>query len=137
MIDDEEFSAPRLRDREPQPLTRVPPGKRPLLEGEITAQALRWLNKQPRTHAWKLHSSVRGQTGHPDIDACVDGRSLKIEMKRPGKKPEPHQIGRLKQWRAAGAIVGWASSLEHVQQLHARAATGGEWANPLTGPGAP
>lgn len=134
MIDDEEFSAPRLRDRKPP--TRPVPDKRPQLEGEITAAALRWLNRQPRTYAWKLHSSPLGQTGHPDIDACVNGRAVKIEMKRPGQKPTAHQLGRLQRWGQSGALVGWATSVEHVEQLHGRAADM-NWVNPLTGPGTP
>lgn len=134
ILQDDEFGAPPLRDREPaptsRPVTRVP------RESEITTEALRWLNRQFRTFAWKIHTTAMGQTGHPDIDACVDGRSVKIEMKRPGRRPEPHQLGRLRRWQAAGALVGWASTLEHVQQLHARAGQR-DWVNSLESPGAP
>ncbi len=115
-----------------------PPRRQPQTEPEsrITARALTWLNAQPRTYAWKLHTGSMGQGGHPDIDGCADGRCLKIEMKRPGEKPSQRQMARLLQWQAAGALVGWASSVEEVRAIVAHAADLG-WENPLTGPGAP
>jgi hypothetical protein len=104
-------------------------------ETAITAGCLLWLNAQPRTYAWKLHTGPLGKGGHPDIDGCTDGRSIKIEMKRPGEKPDPRQRGRLESWRAAGALVGWATSLEEVQQIYAHRHDP-KWFNPLTRPGA-
>lgn len=104
-------------------------------EADITKKSIRWLKRQPATYAWKLFGSVMGETGHPDIDGCTGGRSIKIEMKRPGERPTAHQMARLRQWRETGAIVGWASSVEQVQQLVTYAKQSPEWRNPLTGPG--
>lgn len=103
-------------------------------ESEVTKLALSWLRAQPRTYAWKLHTGAYGESGHPDIDGCVDGRSLKIEMKEPGYKPTTLQRARLITWRKTGALVGWATSLEEVQQIFAHAPDR-DWVNPLTGPG--
>lgn len=104
-------------------------------ETEITKECLGWLNTQPFTYAWKLHTSAFGEGGHPDIDGCANGRSIKIEMKKPGEKPDSRQMGRLKAWRAAGALVGWASSLDEVQAIFAHRHDP-NWHNPLTAPGA-
>lgn len=104
-------------------------------ERDITEQAIDWLKRQPATYAWKLFSGALGESGHPDIDGCSGGRSIKIEMKRPGKKPTPIQMARLRQWREAGAIVGWATSASQVQQLFAYSMAHPAWRNPLTGPG--
>jgi hypothetical protein len=120
---------------------RFDPGKQPRRqprirpESEITAEALSWLNAQPRTFAWKLHTGPMGEGGHPDIDGCSDGRSLKIEMKRPGETPTKRQMARLLQWRATGALVGWATSVEEVRAILAMRDT--DYVNPLTGPGTP
>lgn len=115
-----------------------PPRKRVAVktEGAITGEALSWLNSQPGTYAWKLHTGPMGEGGHPDIDGCTQGRSIKIEMKRPGEVPTRRQMARLLQWRAAGALVGWATSVEEVRAIFANAGNP-EYANPLTGPGAP
>lgn len=127
--------APTMVPSIPSVTTAPPPARRPRrTESELTKLAIGWLNAQPGTYAWKLHTGAFGESGHPDIDGCVNGRSLKIEMKEPGLKPTVLQMARLQRWRAAGAMVGWATSLDHVQALHARAADP-EWINPLTGPG--
>lgn len=114
-----------------------PPRRQPSIkpESEITAEALTWLNAQPATFAWKLHTGPMGEGGHPDIDGCSAGRCIKIEMKRPGEKPTRRQMARLLQWRATGALVGWATSVEEVRALLAMRDT--DYVNPLTGPGAP
>jgi hypothetical protein len=123
---DERFDPDRAPRRQPS----VEP------EAKITERALTWLNAQPRCYAWKLHTGPMGEGGHPDIDGCIAGRSIKIEMKRPGEKPTRRQMGRLLRWRQAGALVGWATSVEEVRAIVAHAADL-DWENPLTGPGAP
>lgn len=115
-----------------------PPRRHPVVrpESEITKEAITWLKAQPRTYAWKLHTGPQGEGGHPDIDGCTNGRSIKIEMKRPGEKPTRRQMARLLQWRASGALVGWATSVEEVRAIFANA-NNPDYVNPLTGPGAP
>ena len=41
-----------------------------------------------------------GVAGEPDIDACLRGRSLQLEVKRPGERATPLQEKRLAEWRA-------------------------------------
>lgn len=125
MIADEEYVPPapkRARKAAPEP------------ESSITERALSWLNSQPSTFARKRHTGVMGTGGHPDIEACSAGRSIQIEMKRVGAKPEPRQFAQLRVWQNAGALVGWASSLLHVQQLMAKRDEP-TWKNPLRAPG--
>jgi len=46
-----------------------------------------------------------GVAGDPDIDACLRGRSVQLEVKRPGEKPTPLQVKRLEDaagWRDRG-----------------------------------
>ena len=115
-----------------------PPRRRARVRSEtdVTKECISWLKAQPGTHAWKLHTGPMGMGGHPDIDGCTRGRSIKIEMKRPGEKPDGRQMVRLLQWRAAGALVGWATSVEEVRAIFANW-DNPEYVNPLTGPGAP
>lgn len=127
--EDEPFSAQLARAR-----SRTRSTTRP--EGEITAEALEWLNSQPRTKARKVHQSAMTGGGEPDIDACCRGRAVKIEMKRPGEEPPERQLRRMREWQRSGALVGWACSLPDVQALMERVADM-QWQNPLTGPGAP
>lgn len=104
-------------------------------ETDITKEAIAWLKKQPHAYAYKLYSGAFGESGHPDIDGCIDGRSIKIEMKRPAKAPTVQQMARLRQWRAAHAIVGWATSVQQVRDLVIYSVAHPDWRNPLTGPG--
>jgi hypothetical protein len=114
-----------------------PRRRRPAVEPEtaITKRVLGWLNTQPNTYAWKLHTSAMGEGGHPDIDGCVKGRCLKIEMKKPGERPDARQMGRLLAWREAGALVGWATSLDEARDIF-NMHKDPLWRNPLTAPGA-
>ena len=58
-----------------------------------------------------------GVAGDPDIDACIRGRSLQLEVKRPGEKPTLLQLKRLEEWRQAGALVGVVTSVAEVRTL--------------------
>lgn len=124
MIEDEDYRPEITRRRTPA----VP------LEGDITELCLTWANAEPQTFARKRHTGPLEETGHPDIEGCRQGFCFQVEMKRPGRKPTTKQMARLLRWRAAGATVGWATSLDEFRAIVERAGTG--WVNPLTGPGA-
>jgi hypothetical protein len=127
--EDEPFSA-QLAQARARPRSTTRP------ESEITRTALEWLNSLPRTKARKVHQGSMTGGGEPDIDACSHGRSVKIEMKRPGEEPSPRQHRRMQEWQRCGALVGWATSLAEVMELMEHVADP-DWTNPLTGPGAP
>lgn len=59
----------------------------------------------------KRHVTM-GVTGDPDLYGSYRGVHIEIEMKRPGEIPTPLQQQRMQEWRNAGAVVGWADSVE-------------------------
>jgi hypothetical protein len=58
-----------------------------------------------------------GVAGDPDIDACIRGRSVQLEVKRPGEKPTPLQLKRLTEWQQAAALVGVVTSVAATKAL--------------------
>jgi hypothetical protein len=93
-------------------------------ESAIVKAILAYLNSLPGCLARKRWGGGMGVAGEPDIDACLRGRSLQLEVKRPGQKPTPLQVKRLEQWRHAGALVGVVTSVEEVKALLGSAVPG-------------
>ena len=86
-------------------------------EGAIVKAILAYLNGLPGCLARKRWGGGMGVAGDPDIDACIRGRSLQLEVKRPGEKPTPLQLKRLEEWRQAGALVGVVTSVATTSAL--------------------
>jgi len=86
-------------------------------ERAIVKAILVYLNGLPGCLARKRWGGGMGVAGEPDIDACICGRSLQLEVKRPGEKPTPLQVKRLEDWRRAGATVGVVNSVAEVRKL--------------------
>lgn len=72
--------------------------------------------------------------GTPDLLGSLRGRSLAIEIKKPTEVPRADQMGQLRRWQTAGALVGWACSEREMRALLDHIDDRG-WHNPLTGPG--
>jgi hypothetical protein len=89
-------------------------------ERAIVKAILAYLNSLPGCLARKRWGGGMGVAGDPDIDACLRGRSVQLEVKRPGEKPTPLQVKRLEEWRQAGAIVGVVVSVDDAKSLLAR-----------------
>ena len=89
-------------------------------EKAIVNSIQRYLNGLPRCVARKRWGGGYGLAGEPDIDACLRGRSLQLEVKRPGKQPTKLQQKRLAEWSAAGAIVGVVHAVDEVRSLLAQ-----------------
>lgn len=51
------------------------------------------------------------------IGMTANGRFLALEVKKPGKKPEPHQQEFLERVRAHGGIAECVHSIEEVQRI--------------------
>lgn len=66
--------------------------------------------------AIKIHGNSMN-AGEPDIDGCIRGRTVKLELKQPGKKPTAIQMLKLRKWAAAGALSGWATTMVEVDAL--------------------
>jgi hypothetical protein len=91
-----------------------------MTERAIVKAILAYLNGLPGCLARKRWGGGMGVAGDPDIDACLRGRSLQLEVKRPGEKPTLLQVKRLGEWRKAGAIAGVVVSVDEVKDLLAR-----------------
>jgi hypothetical protein len=101
-------------------------------EASIRAAIVQLLNLYG--YAIVKHQTAHGQIGTPDVLGCVRGRMVAIEVKRPGRRPTDAQFGAMRRWQAAGALVGWACSVEDARQLLDHVNDRG-WRNSWSGPG--
>ena len=90
------------------------------LEKTIVKAILAWLNGLPGCYARKRHGGM-ANPGEPDITACLSGRRIEIEVKRPGGKPTRLQLAHLDRWRESGAVAFVAYSREEVKEEMERA----------------
>lgn len=58
---------------------------------------------------------IYSQAGVPDIIACIKGRFVGIEVKRPGQKPKPIQEAFLDAINKKGGIGLWADNIDKVK----------------------
>jgi len=86
-------------------------------ERAIVKSILAHLNSLPGCLARKRWGGGMGVAGDPDIDVCIRGRSVQLEVKRPGEKPTLLQMRRLCEWRNAGAVAGVVTSVAEVRTL--------------------
>ena len=86
-------------------------------ERAIVKAILTYLNSLPGCLARKRWGGGMGVAGDPDIDACLCGRSLQLEVKRSGEEATPLQMRRLEEWRRAGAVVSVVHSVEELKDL--------------------
>ena len=89
-----------------------------MTEQYIQKQIINYLEKLPNSYVLKIIST--NKSGVPDICACLNGKWISIEMKRPGESPEPLQLHHLQQIQKAGGLATWASSLPQVQDFLAQ-----------------
>jgi hypothetical protein len=86
-------------------------------ENVIVAGILRFLRSLPRCLAWKEHGGRYGTAGLPDIIACVDGRFVGLEVKRPGGKLTALQLSTLERIRAAGGVAEMIDSVDKAKAI--------------------
>lgn len=86
-------------------------------ERAIVRAILAYMNGLPGCLARKRWGGGMGVAGDPDIDACIRGRSVQLEVKRPGERPTPLQLKRIEEWRRAGAVVAVVNSVADVRRL--------------------
>ena len=86
-------------------------------EQQIQSQVIKYLES---IGAYVVKVITSNHSGTPDICACLNGRWISIEMKKPGAKPEPLQFYHLSQIQKAGGLATWASSLSQVQDFLAQ-----------------
>lgn len=98
-------------------------------ESKIQGKIVEMIESFPTSHVRKVHGGKWGSGGEPDLDACVNGRSVKLEIKAPGNEPTTLQMKKLRVWEAAGALAGWADSVQQARELLTHLEDY-EWKNP-------
>lgn len=85
------------------------------IEKHIENQIKRYLD---RLGVWymKVHGSMYQRAGVPDIIACVDGRFVGIEVKRPGGVVSPLQQLNIDDINRSGGYAFVAYNVEDVQR---------------------
>ena len=86
-------------------------------ESTFKNRILKYLNGLPGCKAIKMHGNQYVEAGTPDIFCCYRGRPVLLELKLPGNEPTVIQLKRLEEWRAAGAVAEWVTSLEDVRRI--------------------
>ncbi len=102
-------------------------------EARLTKALLDYLRGLEKCWARKVHGSRYQDAGEPDLDGCLRGRAIKCEVKMPGKTPTPVQFAALRRWERAGALAGWVTSREELDDLLEHADDSG-WMNPRLSP---
>ena len=59
---------------------------------------------------------IYAQAGVPDILACIKGRFVAIEVKKPEKKPTAIQYAFLEAINKCGGFAFWADNLDDVKE---------------------
>ena len=86
-------------------------------EQQIQSQVIKYLES---IGCYVVKVITSNHSGTPDICACLNGRWISIEMKKPGAKPDPLQLHHLQMVQKAGGLATWASSLNQVQDFLAQ-----------------
>lgn len=92
-----------------------------MTEAEITKKSVEMLRK--RGHfAVKIHGGPNQPAGLPDINACIHGHYVGIEMKAPGKESTltDRQAKKLRDIKRAGGVTAVCTSVSQVENLAKR-----------------
>jgi len=81
-------------------------------EAKVQTSIINWL---VFLGAWVVKTIATTKNGTPDILACLRGRFIGIEVKKPGGKPSPLQRVQLRKIREAGGIGFTADNLDEVK----------------------
>lgn len=85
-------------------------------EKKVENQIKRYLDKLGAYHV-KIHGSAYMPAGTPDILACIKGRFIGIEVKKPnGGVVSALQKLKIKQIKNAGGVALVATSVEEVER---------------------
>jgi len=87
-----------------------------MTEAAITKQILAYL-KAEGWYTWKVHGGPLQKSGMPDIMTVKDGRTMWLEVKRPGGRITRLQFYRMEELREAGHEGWFVKSLEECQDV--------------------
>jgi len=65
----------------------------------------------------KIHGNQYMEAGSPDVIGVIDGHAFAVELKIGKNEPTALQLRRIEEWRAAGATVGVARSVDEVLRI--------------------
>lgn len=85
-------------------------------ESSIQSKIIKWINAQPGCIAENVRGNA-AQSGRADINACIQGRCMKIEVKRPDSNYDvtPKQKVYMRKWALAHAYCCRVESLDEVK----------------------
>lgn len=88
-----------------------------MLEKQVENQIKKWLEQNKHWY-FKVHGGPFQKVGVPDIVACIKGKFVAIEVKRPnGGVVSKLQQVQMEQIKACGGVVGVARSLDEFIQI--------------------
>ncbi len=87
-----------------------------MIEKDIQNKIMGYINSQPGCYAVKITGGMYSKGGVSDILACVKGRYVAIEVKRPGEKPTSLQEAFLAKIMCVGGRAFVATSVSEVKE---------------------
>ena len=81
-------------------------------EAKVQTSIINWL---VFLGAWVVKTIATTKNGTPDVLACLNGRFIGIEVKKPGGKPSPLQRVQLRKIREAGGVGFTSDNLDDVK----------------------
>ena len=67
--------------------------------------------------AWTVKVVTANKSGVPDILACLGGKFVAIEVKRPGEKARPLQLAQIRRIRSAGGTSFETDNVEEAKRI--------------------
>lgn len=94
-------------------------------ETALWKKIARALLKDGAVYVEKVHGSRYTKTGEPDLNVFYVpersrfARTLKLEVKMPGEKPEPIQLVRLAEWENRSVPSAWVTTVAFAREVFA------------------
>ena len=85
--------------------------RRKVTEASVERDVGKWVADQGGLY---IKFTPRGDVGWPDRIVILDGATIWLELKRPGKLPTDMQRYRMGQLQARGCIVLWGDNADDV-----------------------
>ncbi len=86
-----------------------------MLEKQLQAKCLKYLKGFPGV--WVLKTIVSNKAGVPDVIACIAGRFVSFEIKKPGGDATPLQKYNGEQIEKAGGVFHMVDNFESFKQI--------------------
>lgn len=98
-------------------MNSLPPrsGKTKQLEQDIQDKIMDYIKSIGGLPVKFNNIGIYAKAGVSDILACIRGRFVAIEVKRPGQKPSALQVNFINAINSIGGLAFWADNLEDVK----------------------